>query len=89
MCIVLDTTELRAALSSNVRRLRKGRGWTQAKLAELAGTTPLTISMIERALTSPGPKILFALADLFGVSTDSLRATCVVGRPPDENSSAA
>ncbi len=40
--------EVRKLLGANIRDLRKERGWTQKKLAELIGISPTFIMHIER-----------------------------------------
>ena len=41
--------ELRCWLSDNVRRLRKGRGYTQRELAKLCGLSMTYVSNVEQA----------------------------------------
>jgi transcriptional regulator with XRE-family HTH domain len=70
---VIDSTELRAALGTNIRRLRKAKELTQQALADKAGVTPVHLHRIEQGQSSPSAEVLFAIADALGVKTDSLR----------------
>lgn len=49
-----------------LRREREKKGWSQAKLAELVGTTPRTISRWERGVVTPYPYYRERLCNLFG-----------------------
>ena len=52
--------------------LRKGRGMTQAELAEQMGVTDKALSKWERDISCPDVNVLPRLAELFGVSVDEL-----------------
>lgn len=52
--------------------LRKGRGMTQAELAEQMGVTDKAVSKWERDISCPDVNVLPRLAELFGVSVDEL-----------------
>lgn len=60
-------SEIAHKLGLRVQRLRKGRGLTQAGLAELANLAPHTISRIERGEQSPSLEALDRLAGALGV----------------------
>jgi len=60
-------------VAKRVKELRKGRNWTQQKLAEKAGLSFNAITKIEQgAAKHPTLKTLLKLADAFGVSLDAL-----------------
>lgn len=63
-----------AFLSVRVRDLRKARGLTLERLAELSGVSRSMISLIERQETSPTAAVLNKLADAFGISLPALFA---------------
>ncbi|MEQ8343869.1 MAG: helix-turn-helix transcriptional regulator [Marinovum algicola] len=48
-------------LGREIRLARKGRGWSQADLARLAGTDPRQISRIETAAHEPKLSLLLAV----------------------------
>lgn len=70
---MIESEKLRAAIGPNVRRLRTAKGWSQQQLAELVGCRVQHISRIENGGMSPSSEMLFALADAFGIATDTLR----------------
>jgi len=55
-----------------VRRLREGRGWNQAKLAVEAGMAPSAVNQIENGKRSPSATSLTKLADALGVEVRDL-----------------
>ncbi len=55
-----------------LRREREQRGWSQAKLAELLGTSPLSISQWERGVYLPSPHFREKLCTLFERDAQSL-----------------
>lgn len=61
-------------IAKRVRDLRKQRGHTLDKLAELSGVSRSMISLIEREETSPTAAVLNKLADALGVTLASLFA---------------
>lgn len=73
MELVIDTKTLKATIAANVIRLRKLRGWSQTRLAEEVGACFAQINRIEKAHNVPSAELLYSLADVFGVSADSLR----------------
>jgi len=50
-----------------IRKLRKGRGYTQGELAELSGSSQGYISRIERGSCSPNRDLIRRLAAALGV----------------------
>lgn len=60
------------ALGSNVRRLRKERGWTQDELAAEAEVEQAAISLIENARANPTLLMLEDIARALGVGFDEL-----------------
>lgn len=59
-------------IAENIARLRKARGMTQEVLAEEIGVSPQTISKWENSTTYPDVALLPVLADVFGVTIDTL-----------------
>jgi len=55
-----------------LHRIRKEKGLTHEKLAELAGLHPTTLSLLERNKRQPSISTLFQLADGLGVEPDKL-----------------
>ncbi len=55
-----------------LRRLRLERGMSQKDVADAIGTTQAFVYMLEYGHKQPSVETLTALADLFGVSTDTL-----------------
>ena len=48
-------------LGANVRQIRLGRGWTQEKLAEMAGIHPVYVSYIEKGSRNPSITKIFQI----------------------------
>lgn len=63
---------MKIKLAENIKSLRKERRMTQEQLAETLGITVGTIHKWEKELSTPALSQIFAMADLFGVSTDVL-----------------
>ncbi|MFN9913203.1 MAG: helix-turn-helix transcriptional regulator, partial [Pirellulaceae bacterium] len=59
-------------MSSQMRRLRKDRGLSQAQLAELAGVEQGTVSKIEVGSRRGDPETLRKIAAALGVSVEEL-----------------
>jgi len=55
-----------------LHRLRKEKGLTHEKLAELAGLHPTTLSLLERNKRQPSITTIFSLAEGLGVEPDEL-----------------
>ena len=64
--------EIVSILSGNIARLRKEAGYTQDALAEKLGITFQAVSKWETGLSCPDIIFLPQLADIFGVTIDSL-----------------
>jgi transcriptional regulator with XRE-family HTH domain len=58
--------------AENLKALRKGKEWTQEETAELIGVSPQSVSKWERGDTYPDITLLPALANLYGVSVDTI-----------------
>ena len=57
----------------NIKNLRAKKGWTQQKLAEVAGMSYVTITKIEQGRAKePTIQSMVKLADALGVSLDAL-----------------
>lgn len=56
------------AIGGNVRRMREGRGWTQAHLAELAGVETSYLQKIEYGTARPSIATLVRVADAMETS---------------------
>ena len=59
-------------IGENIKRLRRGCGMTQERLAELLGVSYAAVSKWECASTCPDISQLLPLAEIFGVTTDEL-----------------
>ena len=62
-----DAQELRAALSSNIRALRKAQGLAQERLGLEAGVDRTFVSKLEREIGNPTLDILVRIANRLGV----------------------
>ena len=65
---------MRTVVGRNVRRLRKARGMTQERYAEISGFSQQYISDLERGLRNPTVMTLFELASPLNVSPADLLA---------------
>ena len=61
-----------SVLGNNIYNLRKGRGWTQAELADKLGVTNQAVSKWETGDSLPDSALLVPISELFGVSIDEL-----------------
>lgn len=59
-------------LNQTIKRLRKGKGMTQEQLAELLNVSLMTVRRWEWGETSPKSNKLVRLAEIFGVTLDTL-----------------
>jgi|LakMenEpi03Aug12_release.lakeMendotaPanAssembly.Ray.scaffolds.fasta_scaffold4081398_1 transcriptional regulator with XRE-family HTH domain len=59
-------------VSITVRELREKKGWSQGKLAEVAGIDRKTVNRIENGHYVPSVGTLLALSNAFGTSTSKL-----------------
>lgn len=60
------------ALGARIRQIRKSKGMTQSRLAELVGIEPSNISHIERAVSKVGLATLVGIANHLDCSVDDL-----------------
>ena len=58
--------------SENFKQLRKEKGDTQEKIAEVFGVTAQTISRWELSICYPDLELLPSIANYFGVTVDTL-----------------
>lgn len=61
-----DEEILARSLGEQIRSLRSQRGWTQRRLAEMAGVVQQNLSLYERGLASPRLSTLGRLAAALG-----------------------
>lgn len=61
-----------STLGENIAMLRKNKGLTQEKLAEIIGISAQSVSKWENDISMPDITLLPVLADIFSVSIDSL-----------------
>lgn len=66
------TTEASAHLAANLLQLRDRRGWTQSRLAEVAGVPRATLATAESGGANPTLAVLVRLATALQVSLDEL-----------------
>lgn len=59
-------------MQNRIFQLRKAKGYSQEKLAQLAGVTRQTINAIENSKYSPSLELAFTLANLLNVKVDEL-----------------
>ena len=71
------------SIADNIRRLRKSRGLSQARLAEKLGTIQKVITDYETAKSKPPSDRLAKMAKFFGVSVDEIIGTKDVTLPED------
>ncbi len=58
------------ALGQEIKRKRKGKGWTQEYLAQLLDRTPRSIMYMENRGQHPSLNVLFKIAVLLEISID-------------------
>lgn len=63
---------MKIKLAENIKVFRKERKMTQEQLAEALGVTVGAVHKWEKDLSTPELSLIFAMADLFGTSTDVL-----------------
>lgn len=63
---------MKLSLPANISKLRKERSMTQEQLAEALGVTFASVSKWERGVATPELNLIAEMADLFGVSLDTL-----------------
>ena len=62
-------------MAYNFKRLRKSKGWTQARAAELSGVDPSYIGQIETAQITFGTQAQMKWAEIFSVDISEFLAT--------------
>jgi transcriptional regulator with XRE-family HTH domain len=67
-----DIQDLKAALASNIKRLRAEAGLPQERLGLEAGVDRTVVSKIERGIANPSLEILFRVADRLGTTVSDL-----------------
>lgn len=70
---MIDNTEIRKTIGHNLRRVRKSRKLTQEQLADTVGISAVHLNRIEQGHSSPSAEVLFAIADVLEITSDSLR----------------
>ena len=69
-------------LGKTIAKLRKSKGLTQAKSADMIHVTQGAVSQWETGRTSPDVQQMFILADFFGVTVDALSSgTAAIAKP--------
>ena len=67
-----DNTEIRKKFGENMRSLRKSRGYSQQKFADILGVTQAAISSWESGIREPEFSIIFDISKQFRVPVSSL-----------------
>ena len=68
----MKNTERFYYIGDHIRRLRESKGWTQQALRKRLGKKTSTISAYETNAKLPSADCLIEMAELFGVSLDTL-----------------
>lgn len=68
----MKDTECHNYIGDHIRKLREGKGWTQQMLGNKLGKKASTISAYETNAKLPSVDCLIEMADLLGVSLDTL-----------------
>lgn len=66
-------TQIRERFSSNVRILRKRKGWSQEELSQRLGVHRVSIARMETAVHHPSFAEACVMADVLGVSVGEMR----------------
>ena len=64
---IMEAQHLRVALSINLKKYRKIKGWSQFELAEKAEISEQTVNLIERLRLWPSDKTLAKMANVLEV----------------------
>jgi transcriptional regulator with XRE-family HTH domain len=59
-------------LGGRIRQVRTARGMSVRGLAARAGCSPSLVSQVERGVTAPSARVVYALANELGITLDSL-----------------
>ena len=73
---------VREVLANNIKEYRRKRGFSQDKLAELAGISSQYLATVETCRKFPTPEVLDRLADALGIEPHELFT--VIPTPQDE-----
>ena len=65
-------TNIREVLAKNLKEIRQKRGWSQAKLAEVAGTSTHYIGMLETKAKFPSSEMVHNLANALRIDPTEL-----------------
>ena len=68
----MKNTERFYYIGDHIRRLRESKGWTQQELGKRLGKKTSTISAYETNAKLPSAECLIEMAELFGISLDTL-----------------
>jgi len=71
-------------LGRRIKALRDKRGVSQKRLAEAVNTSPGNLSRIESGTHTPNAKLVAAIADSLGVSTDYLLGRTLLENEPEK-----
>jgi len=63
---------IREVLANNIKAYRRMRGFSQDKLAELAGISSQYLATVETCRKFPTPEVLDLLAEALGIETHEL-----------------
>lgn len=84
------TANWKETLASNLARLRREKGFTQAELGEKLNYSDKSVSKWERGEGVPDLQVMVALSELYGVSIDEMTGrTETNGNAPDVRAKAA
>lgn len=73
--------DMRRLVGLNFSRLRREKGFTQERYAEISGVTQQYVSDLERGLRNPTVVTLFHLASALGVKPSDLLAEIADDQP--------
>jgi len=72
---VRAASALTSDLGGRIRQVRTARGMSVRGLAGRAGCSPSLLSQVERGVTTPSARVVYALANELGITLDSLFGT--------------
>jgi len=67
-----DPKSFASDVGEAVRAARQSRGWTQARLAEIAGLSPNYVARLERGELGPSLFVANQLCEALGIEVDAL-----------------
>ncbi|XVQ08160.1 helix-turn-helix domain-containing protein [Spirillospora sp. CA-255316] len=76
-----ELDDVLSAVGPRLRELRRGRGVTLARVAELTGISESTLSRLEGGRRRPNLELLLPLARVYGVALDELVGAPQTGDP--------